>query len=201
MDIRLREHRRGRRSVPRHVLGLRGHFLEELGAHVLVGILQLDLFRDGDAVVRDRRRSEFLVKDDVSSPGSQRHPDGVRQLVHAALERVTRRGVELQLLCHGSLLLLASPAPFSGGAGRAESCVGTIPNRVLIMVTLYDAGLGAQPPSWGSRSLATCVAPCAWARPSVPPATRRTRLLAQLPPALASRFPAPLRPPGDSSRG
>src|SRR2546425_3932275 len=149
MDIRLREHRRGRRSVPRHVLGLRGHFLEELGAHVLVGILQLDLFRDGDAVVRDRRRAEFLVENDVSSPGSQRHPDGVRQLVHAALERVTRRGVELQLLCHGSLLLLASPAPFSGGAGLAESCVGTIPNRVLIVLTLYDAGLGAQPPSWG----------------------------------------------------
>src|SRR5205814_5714099 len=110
-------------------LRLRGNFFHELGAHVLVGVLQLDLLRDRDAVVRDRRRPELLVEDDVPAARSQGHPDGVRQLVYAALERVPSRGIELQLLCHKSLFLLAWPAPLPGVAGLAKRELALYPNE------------------------------------------------------------------------
>jgi hypothetical protein len=52
LDHRLRENRGGRRAVAGDVVGLGRHFLGELGAHVLVGVLQLDLTGDRHAVVR-----------------------------------------------------------------------------------------------------------------------------------------------------
>src|SRR5262249_53148044 len=38
-------------AVAGHVAGLAGGLFDELGAHVLVGVLQLDLLGDGDAVL------------------------------------------------------------------------------------------------------------------------------------------------------
>ena len=125
----LREHGRGRGAVPRDVLGLRGHFLQELGPHVLVGVFQLDLLRDRDAVVRDGRRPEFLVEDDISAARSERHPHGVRQFVHAALERVPRRGIELQLLRHESPFLLAWPAPLRASPDSSNGVLALYPNE------------------------------------------------------------------------
>ncbi|MPM57556.1 hypothetical protein SDC9_104378 [bioreactor metagenome] len=40
-------------AVAGHVVGLGGHFLHQLGAHVLEGVLELDLLGDGHAVVGD----------------------------------------------------------------------------------------------------------------------------------------------------
>jgi len=49
-------HHGGRgRAVTGVVLGLRGHFLDELGAHVREGVLKFDVLGDGHAVVDDRR--------------------------------------------------------------------------------------------------------------------------------------------------
>ena len=46
-DQRLGEHRRGGRPVAGHVVGLRGDFLHQLGAHVLEVVLELDVTGDG----------------------------------------------------------------------------------------------------------------------------------------------------------
>ena len=51
LDDGLGEHRGGRRAVTGDVVGLGGDFLDELGAHVLVRVLELDLLGD-----RSRRR-------------------------------------------------------------------------------------------------------------------------------------------------
>ena len=51
------EHGRRRRAVSRDVVGLLRDFLEEFGADSFEGIMQLDRFGDGDAVVGDRRRT------------------------------------------------------------------------------------------------------------------------------------------------
>ena len=97
-DHRLAEHDRGGRAVAGDVVGLGRDFLEELRAHVLERVLELDVASDRDAVVGDRRRAELLVEDDVAALRADRHLDGVGEAVDAALERATSCLVEDQLL-------------------------------------------------------------------------------------------------------
>ena len=63
----LGEDGRGGGAVAGHVAGLAGGFLDELGAHVLVGVVQLDLLGDGDAVLGDGRAAPALVDDGVAA--------------------------------------------------------------------------------------------------------------------------------------
>src|SRR5581483_11256971 len=60
--------------------------LEELGAHVLEGVLELDLLSDGHAVVGDRRSAELLVEHIVAALRPERDLDGRGELVDAALQ-------------------------------------------------------------------------------------------------------------------
>ena len=85
-DHRLAEHDRGRGAVAGDVVGLGRDFLEQLRAHVLERIFELDVAGDGDAVVGDRRRAELLVEDDVAALRTDRDLDGIGELVDAALE-------------------------------------------------------------------------------------------------------------------
>jgi hypothetical protein len=73
-------------AVTGHVVRLGRDLLEQLGPHVLVGVLELDIACDGDTVVGDRRCAEFLVEQGVSTLGAERDLDGVGHLVHAALQ-------------------------------------------------------------------------------------------------------------------
>ena len=50
-------------------------------------ILQIDLLRDGHAVLGDRRRSEVLADDDVAPLRPERDLDRVGQLIDAAEHR------------------------------------------------------------------------------------------------------------------
>ena len=97
-DHRLAEDDGGRRAVAGDVVRLGRDFLEELGAHVLEGVLELDVAGDRDAVVGDRGRAELLVEDDVAALGAERHPDRVGEAIDAPLERATRGLVEDELL-------------------------------------------------------------------------------------------------------
>ena len=104
-DHPLCEHGRGRRAVAGDVVGRGGDLAHQLGALVLEHVLDLDLAGDGDAVVRDRGRAELLVEDDVAAARAERHLDGVRDGVDAALERPAGILVVLQLLmCHTNFL-------------------------------------------------------------------------------------------------
>ena len=85
-DHRLAEDDRGGRAVAGDVVGLGRDFLEELRAHVLERVVELDVASDRDAVVGDRRRAELLVEDDVAALRTDRDLDGVGELVDAALE-------------------------------------------------------------------------------------------------------------------
>ena len=58
------------RAVARHVAGLAGRLLDQLGAHVLVGILKLDLLGHRDAVLGDVRASPALVEHGVAAAGT-----------------------------------------------------------------------------------------------------------------------------------
>src|SRR5919106_4390807 len=95
---RLREHGRRRGAVAGDVVGGCRDLAYELRALVLEHVLDLDLTRDRDAVVRDRRRAELLVEDDVAPLRAERHLDRVGEDVHAALEGPASVLVELELL-------------------------------------------------------------------------------------------------------
>ena len=87
-------------AVTGDVVGLLGHLLDQLGADLLEGVLEVDLLGDGDAVVRDRRRAPLLVEHHVAALGAEGDPHGVRQLVHAGLEPTAGLGVEGDDLGH-----------------------------------------------------------------------------------------------------
>ena len=100
MNHRLGQDCRRRGAVARHVISLRGDFLGELGAKVLIRVLQLNFARDGDTVVRDGGSAPLLVDDDVATAWPQRHLYGVRETVDAALKRAPGVLVELQNFRH-----------------------------------------------------------------------------------------------------
>ncbi len=128
-DERLGEHGGGGGAVARDVVGLGRHLLHQLGAEVLVRVLDLDLAGDRDAVVGDGGGAELLVDDDVAALGADRHLHRVGKLVDAALKGATGVLVELQDLRHGSGSALSEfwwnerrpGAPGKGPRGAAQS--------------------------------------------------------------------------------
>ena len=87
-------------AVAGDVGSLGSDFADHLGAHVLEAVLQFDFFGDGDAVLGDGRRTEFLFDDDVAALGAERDLHGVGQKVDAAEDRLTRLFSVNNLLCH-----------------------------------------------------------------------------------------------------
>ena len=96
VDEGLGQHGGGGGAVAGHVVGLGGHFLDQLGAHVLEDVLQLHLTGDGHAVVGDGGGTELLLDDDVAALRAEGHLDRVGQLVHAGFEAAAGGFVELQ---------------------------------------------------------------------------------------------------------
>ena len=73
-------------AVTGNVVGLGGHFPDELCAHVLKSVLQLHFLGDGHAVVGDEGSAVLLAKDHIAALGSQRYLYGVGQLVNTGLQ-------------------------------------------------------------------------------------------------------------------
>ena len=100
VDQRLGQHGGGGGAVTGDVVGLGGDLLDQLGAHVLERVVELDLPGDGHAVVGDGRGAELLVEHDVAALRAERDLDRVGQLVDAGLEGAAGVLVELQDLGH-----------------------------------------------------------------------------------------------------
>src|SRR5207249_2454357 len=105
-EHRLGEHRRRRGAVARQIRRLGRHFLHHLGAHVLDRVLELNLLRDGNAVLRDGRITELLVDDNVPALGTEGDLHRLGQLVDAPLEPGAGLDIELQLLRRHCVFLL-----------------------------------------------------------------------------------------------
>jgi hypothetical protein len=78
-DDGLRQHGRGGGAVAGFIGGIGSDLLHHLRAHVLELVLELDLLRDRDTVLRDGRSAEALVQHGIAALGAQRHLDGIRQ--------------------------------------------------------------------------------------------------------------------------
>ena len=76
------QHGRGRGAVAGDIRGLRGHLVDQLGAHVLEPVFQFDFLAHGHAVFGDGRSAERFVEDHVAAGRSHGHGDRVGQLFH-----------------------------------------------------------------------------------------------------------------------
>src|SRR5690606_118488 len=78
---------RGRcRTIPSVVTCSAGHLHEQPSAHVLEGVLQLDLLCDTHAVFGDEGVAKGVLDSHVSSAWAQGHLDGGGQLVDSDLQ-------------------------------------------------------------------------------------------------------------------
>ena len=94
---------RGGGAIARHIVGLGGGFLQQLHAHILIGILQFDLFGNGNAVVGDGGSAELLVQCHVAALGAQSRDHSIRQDVHSQLQAASRFFCEYELFSHSLL--------------------------------------------------------------------------------------------------
>ena len=133
-EDRLGENGRGGGAVAGEVASLGRDFLHHLRAHVLERIGELDLLRDGDAVLGDGRCAELLVDDDVSALRSERDLHRLGELIDAALERRARVGVEMEFFgCHVMLcssLAVSSTTASTSASRRIRSCSPSIVTSV-----------------------------------------------------------------------
>ncbi len=113
---RLGEHDRGRGAVAGDVVGLLGDLLDELGADLLVRVVELDLLGDRHAVVRDGGGTPpLLLEHDVAAARAEGHLDRVGERVEATLETTAGLLVESDDLCHVCLSSLPGRTGDSGG--------------------------------------------------------------------------------------
>ncbi len=103
---RLREHGRGGGAVAGLVARLRGDLADHLRADVLELVEELDLLRDGHAVLGDDGRAVALLDDDIATLGAERHLDGVGEGVDAVENGVTGIAIVGDLLSSHSYLPL-----------------------------------------------------------------------------------------------
>ncbi len=73
-------------SVARIVIGFGSHFLYQLGAHVLEGILQFYFFCHGHPVFRNLGSAVFFVDDHIAAFRAQSYFYCIRQRVHSFFE-------------------------------------------------------------------------------------------------------------------
>src|SRR5699024_118249 len=105
-DERLGQQGGGGGAVTGDVVGLDCNRLDQLGAEVLEGILNIDVTGDGDAVVGDQRATERLVQDHIAATGAQGDLDGVGQGIHAPENACAGVLVKSNELCHEPAPLL-----------------------------------------------------------------------------------------------
>ena len=72
--------------------------MDELGADVLLGILEADLTSDGDAIVDDFGSTVVALQDDVATLGTERYLHSIGDLVDAINEGLARLLLEADLL-------------------------------------------------------------------------------------------------------
>ncbi len=147
---RLSEQRRGGGAVARLVRGLVGDLADELRAHVLVLVGELDLPRDRHPVVGDRGSAGEALQHDVAPLRAEGHLDRVGQLVHACLQQETSLMIEVEALAHvfsserryaGTRMPRPCRRPWSRSAiaslmassGYCEVCRVTLPCAVKVM--------------------------------------------------------------------
>jgi hypothetical protein len=164
------------RAVARDVVGLLRDLLDELGADLLVGVLELDLLGDGDAVVGDRGGAPLLLEDDVAALRAEGDLDRVGELVHPALETAAGLFVKGDDLGHAVWVLpvgrAALQVPATDDRITGLTCSSWHSARRSATHRFSTLGMRVQGGRDGSDSrsaLSSCGAPSLLAGVKVPP--------------------------------
>ena len=129
------EHRCRRGAVTGDVVRLGRDLLGELGAHVLPGVLELDLLGDRDTVVRDGGCAPLLVEHHVLALGPERDGDRVGELVDAGLQTAPCFLAELQQLrSHVGLPYL----PATASTSRADRMRYSSPSTLTSVPPYFE---------------------------------------------------------------
>ena len=97
------QHSSGSGTVACNVVGLGCNFLNQLCAHVLKRIVQLDVLCNGDTVIGDQRSAELLCQNNIAALGTHSNLNGVGQLVDTIHQRLACFFAKLNLLRHNSI--------------------------------------------------------------------------------------------------
>ena len=82
------------------VIGLRGYLLDQLGSHILIRILQLDLLGYGYTVLGDVGSAKLAIQDHVASLWSESRLNRIGELVDTILQEGPCLSAVLDLLSH-----------------------------------------------------------------------------------------------------
>ena len=104
VDDDLSQQRGGGGAVTNGVVGLGGDLLHELSAHVLDGVLELDLLSDGDAVVGDGGSAVGTLQGNVAALGAKRGGNSVSERVDALGKTRASVGTKDNVLSHDLFL-------------------------------------------------------------------------------------------------
>ena len=85
-DKRLSEHGGCGGAVAGNVIGLGRNLFDQLGAHVLKGVIQFNFLSNGDAVICDERCAELLVQNNIASLRSECYLNGIGKFVNTGLK-------------------------------------------------------------------------------------------------------------------
>ena len=90
-------------TVTGNIVGLGSHLSYQLCAHVLIGILEVDLLRNGNAVVGDQRCTVALVQNHVSALRSKGYLNGICHCIYTCLESLPGLNTIFNFLSHISI--------------------------------------------------------------------------------------------------
>ena len=124
----LGQQRSGGGAVTHGVVGLGGDLLDQLGAHVLDVVLELDLLGDGNAVVGDHGSAEGALQGNIAALGAHGDGHGVGQGVDALGELGASVGVERDVLSHLMFLQMCHWGRVQITYPSQDLALGTAPN-------------------------------------------------------------------------
>ena len=104
--LRLGQQRRGGGTVTGDIVGFHRNGFHQLRTKVFERFRQVDVTRDGHAVVGDQRAAECLVQHHVATTWAEGDLDGIGERVDAGLQVLTRLLIKSNEFCHSGLLLL-----------------------------------------------------------------------------------------------
>jgi hypothetical protein len=113
LDDGVGEHCGGGGAVAGDLIGLLRNLADDLGTHVLKGVLKLDLGRDADTVARNDGCADGHVDDGVAALGTQRRTHGTRERGYTAPESGASLVLKQHHLRHGGGSIAARGSNYS----------------------------------------------------------------------------------------
>ena len=87
-------------TITGDIVGLGGNFLHKLSAHVLKRIRELDIARDGHAIVGDGRSAKLLVQHNIATFRTKGDLNCICQSIHAAAKSAAGIFIKQNFFCH-----------------------------------------------------------------------------------------------------